>query len=213
VSALFTPAIRRATVVHWACWLLIGLAYYGLFVYLPTIFVERGFSFVRSYQYAVILALAQIPGYLTAAWLVERWGRRPTLATFLAASGVFTILFGVVDSTVAVVAAACLMSFFALGAWAALYAYTPESYPTLLRTTGMGWASGMARVAATAVTLLGASIIAGSLSAALAIFGSAFIAAALVAGTLGRETRGRALDPPPEPVRARRDPTPSWSAA
>jgi putative MFS transporter len=213
VPALFSPAVRRATIVHWACWLLIGLAYYGLFVYLPTIFVERGFSFVRSYQYAVILALAQIPGYLTAAWLVERWGRRPTLATFLAASGVFTILFGVVDSTVAVVAAACLMSFFALGAWAALYAYTPESYPTLLRTTGMGWASGMARVAATAVTLLGASIIAGSLSAALAIFGSAFIAAALVAGTLGRETRGRALDPPPEPVRARRDPTPSWSAA
>ena len=56
---------------------------------------------------------------------------------FLAASGVFTLAFAVVDSTVAIVAAACLMSFFALGAWAALYAFTPESYPTRLRTTGL----------------------------------------------------------------------------
>ena len=194
VGALFARGLRRATAMHWACWLLIGLAYYGLFVYLPTIFVERGFSFVRSYEYSLILAAAQVPGYLTAAWLVERWGRRPTLATFLAASGVFTILFAIVDSTVAVVAAASLMSFFALGAWAALYAYTPESYPTRLRTTGMGWASGMARVAATVVTLFGATIIAGSLNAALALFGSAFLVAAVVAWTLGEETRGRPLD-------------------
>lgn len=201
VGALFVPALRRATIVHWGCWLLIGLAYYGLFVYLPTIFVARGFSFVRSYEYSVILALAQVPGYLTAAWLVERWGRRPTLVTFLAASGGFTLLFAVVDSTAAIVAAACLMSFFALGAWAALYAYTPESYPTRVRTTGMGWASAMARIAATAVTLLGATIIAGSLSAALAIFGVAFLLAALVAAC-GEETRGRALDPQPTPQAA-----------
>jgi putative MFS transporter len=83
VRALFTRELRRPTAVHWTCWLLIGLAYYGLFVYLPTIFVARGFSFVRSYEYSVILAFAQVPGYLTAAWLVERWGRRPTLACFL----------------------------------------------------------------------------------------------------------------------------------
>jgi putative MFS transporter len=122
---------------------------------------------------------------------------------FSAASGAFTLLFGVVESTFAVVAAACLMSFFALGAWAALYAYTPESYPTRLRTTGMGWASAMARIAATVVTLLGATIIAGSLSAALAVFGSAFLLAALVAWAFGAETRGRALDPEAIPSRSR----------
>jgi putative MFS transporter len=97
------------------------------------------------------------------------------------------------------------MSFSALGAWAALYAYTPESYPTLLRTTGMGWASAMARIAATAVTLAGAAIIAGSLTAALAIFGSAFLLAAAVAWTLGEETRGKALDRAPPGRFARRE--------
>jgi hypothetical protein len=68
----------------------------------------------------------------------------------------------------------------------------------------MGWASAMARIAATVVTLFGASIIAGSLTAALAIFGSAFLLAALVTLVLGVETRGQALDPAPGPPREQR---------
>lgn len=202
VEALLEPALRRNTLMLWSSWFAIGLAYYGLFVYLPTIFVERGFSFVQTYGYALILAAAQIPGYLTAAWLVERWGRRPTLVTFLAASGLFTLLFAAVDSTAAIVVAACLMSFFSLGAWAALYAYTPEVYPTLLRTTGMGLASAFARVSATLVSLLGASLIAGSLGLAIGVFGAAFLVGALAVGILGAETRGRPLaDAVPQPAR------------
>ena len=193
VTHLWQGRLRRPTLTLWLAWFAIGLAYYGLFVYLPTIFVDRGFSFVRTYGYTLILAAAQIPGYLSAAWLVERWGRRSTLVTYLAASGVFTLGFAIADSTAVVVVNASLMSFFALGAWAALYAYTPESYPTSLRATGMGWASAMTRIAAALVTLLGASIIAGSLTAALIVFGVAFLLGAAVVGLLGEETRGRAL--------------------
>ena len=49
------------------------------------------------------------------------------------------------------------MSFFALGAWGALYAYTPEAYPTSLRGTGMGTASGMTRIAGAIAPSLGAA--------------------------------------------------------
>jgi hypothetical protein len=51
----------------------------------------------------------------------------------------------------------------------------------------------MTRIAAALVTLLGASVIAGSLSAALIVFGAAFLAGAAVVAILGDETRGRAL--------------------
>ncbi|HEU4657618.1 MAG TPA: MFS transporter [Capillimicrobium sp.] len=193
VSALWRGDAARRTLMLWLAWFAIGLAYYGLFVYLPTILVDRGFSFVQTYGYALILAGAQIPGYLSAAWLVERWGRKPTLVAYLAASGVFTVLFGIVDTTALIVVSAALMSFFSLGGWAALYAYTPESYPTALRTTGMGWASAMARIAAALVTLLGAKVLSGSLEGTLVVFGAAFLAGALVVAALGRETRGSAL--------------------
>ena len=39
-----------------------------------------------------------------------------------------------------------LLSFFNLGAWGALYAYTPEQYPTVIRGTGAGMAAAVGRI-------------------------------------------------------------------
>jgi putative MFS transporter len=142
VAKLWIPRLRRSTLMLWFAWFCIALAYYGLFTWLPSAFVERGFSSLQTYQNTFVLALAQLPGYFSAAYLIERWGRRNTLSLYLLASGVFTFLFAVASGLGWVLASAILMSFFSLGAWAALYAWTPELYPTEIRTTGMGWASG-----------------------------------------------------------------------
>ncbi len=37
----------------------------------------------RPTGYVFFLVAVQMPGYFSAAWLVERWGRKPTLATYL----------------------------------------------------------------------------------------------------------------------------------
>ena len=47
---------------------------------------QRGFPLVRSFEFTLIITLAQLPGYAAAAWLIEKWGRRSTLATFLLGS-------------------------------------------------------------------------------------------------------------------------------
>ena len=54
------------------------------------------------------------------------------------------------------------MSFFTQGAWGALYAYTPEAYPTILRGTGMGAASGMTRIAGAIAPSLGGILFSSS---------------------------------------------------
>lgn len=38
------------------------------------------------------------------------------------------------------------LNFFDLGAWAALYAYTPEQYPIHTRVLGSGWAAAWGRI-------------------------------------------------------------------
>ena len=172
--------------------LALGIAYYGIFTWLPGIFVQRGFDFLRTYQNTFILALAQLPGYFSAAWLVEKWGRKPTLAVYLGAAAVFTYAFAVADNLPLILGAAIMMSFFALGAWGALYAYTPEVYPTTVRATGMGWASAMARVAGIVAPLLSVRLLGLSLPVALSIYAVSFMLAALVS-LLGWETAGRAL--------------------
>jgi MFS transporter, putative metabolite:H+ symporter len=193
MATLWRRPYRAITAVLWLAWFAISLGYYGVFSWLPTVLVDRGFSFLRTYQYAFLLALAQVPGYLSAAWLVERWGRRPTLAAYLTTSALFTWLFAVADTTAGLVTAGALMSFFALGAWGALYAYTPEVYPTQVRATGMGTASGMTRIAGALAPLIGGLLLPVSLTAALTVYAGAFLVGGLgvLAGRV--ETRGRAL--------------------
>jgi putative MFS transporter len=193
VTALWRSRFVRTTVMLWVAWFAISLGYYGVFIWLPGIFVERGFEFLRTYQNTFLLALAQLPGYFSAAYLVEHWGRKATLAVYLVFSGVFTYLFAVVTGLPFIVGTAMLMSFFTLGAWGVLYAYTPELYPTEVRATGMGWASGMTRIAGAIAPILGGQLLAVSLVLPLSLYAVSFIVGGLTVLLLGRETKGRPL--------------------
>ncbi len=190
---LWRRPYTRTTALLWLIWFGISLGYYGVFTWLPTLFVQRGLTFLRSFEYIFILTLAQLPGYFSAAYLVERIGRRMTLGLYLIASGVFTYLFAAAVSLPAYVAAAIWMSFFALGAWGALYAYTPEAYPTQLRTTGMGAASGMTRIAGALAPTLGGYLLGVSMPLALTVFAAAYLISGLAALSLPYETKGRPL--------------------
>ncbi|MBI9050658.1 MAG: MFS transporter [Anaerolineaceae bacterium] len=189
VSQLWNPQLRRTTLLLWVIWFCISLGYYGVFSWLPSYFRSSGMTLLPVYQNTFILALAQLPGYFSAAYLVEKWGRKKTLAFYLVASGFFTYLFAAATSIQVLVAMGIWMSFFALGAWGALYAYTPEAYPTNIRGTGMGAASGMTRIAGAIAPTLGAVLIGANLAFPLTIFAIAYVVAGVSALFLNRETR------------------------
>jgi putative MFS transporter len=190
---LLKPELRRTTLMLWIIWFMISLGYYGVFTWLPSFFKSSGMSTLPVYQNTFILALAQLPGYFSAAYLVEKWGRRRTLAFYLVASGVFTYLFAAANSMNWLIAAGIWMSFFTLGAWGALYAYTPEAYPTNLRGTGMGTASGMTRISGAVAPSLGAALMTSSLALPLTIFALSFIIAGVAALGLPLETTEKPL--------------------
>lgn len=185
---LWKPELRRTTLLLWVIWFAISLGYYGVFTWLPTYFRSSGMAMMPVYQNTFILAVAQLPGYFSAAWLVERWGRRRTLGAYLVVSGVFTYLFAAATSMNMLVAAGIWMSFFTLGAWGALYAYTPEAYPTNLRGTGMGSASAMTRISGAIAPSLGAVLMTSSLALPLTVFALSFIIAGAAAFGLPHET-------------------------
>jgi MFS transporter, putative metabolite:H+ symporter len=111
VTKLWMPRLRRSTLTPWITWFCIALAYYGLFTWLPSAFVERGFSSLQTYQNTFVLVLAQLPGHFSTAYLIERWGRN-TLSLYLLANGVFTFHFAVTSGFWWILASAILMSFF-----------------------------------------------------------------------------------------------------
>ena len=192
-STLWNAEHRVRTAALWAVWFMLNFAYYGAFIWLPTLLVASGMSLVRSFGYTLVITAAQLPGYAVAAWLIERWGRRATLATFLVGAAAASALFAVAGTEGAVLAAGILLSFFALGAWGALYAVTPETYPTRVRGTGSGWAAGFGRIASIlaplAVPVLRSG---GGTLLVFAAFAAAFVLAA-GATLLLPERRGEVL--------------------
>lgn len=194
LAALWSPEFRLRTASIWLVWFCVNFAYYGAFIWIPSILVDAGFPLVRSFAFTLIITLAQLPGYAVAAWLIEVWGRKLTLSVFLVGSAASAIMFGTVHSEPAIIASGMALSFFNLGAWGALYAVTPEIYPTSLRATGAGWAAGVGRIASIIAPLLvPVLLLAGGAGLTFTVFAVFFIVAAVAAwGLVDRS--GSALD-------------------
>jgi len=176
---IWSGRYRRRTAALWAVWFCINLSYYGAFIWIPTLLVGRGFPLVKSFEFTLIITLAQLPGYAVAAWLIEAWGRRATLASFLAGSAVAAMLFGLAQAPGTIIAAGCALSFFNLGAWGALYAVGPEMYPTGVRGLGTGAAAAFGRVASI-LAPLSVPVLLGARgeSFVFGVFGAVFVVAA-----------------------------------
>ncbi len=193
-AGLWRPEYRVRTAALWTVWFTINFAYYGAFIWLPNLIFAQGYPMVKSFEYTLIITLAQLPGYAAAAYLIERWGRRPTLATFLIGSAAAAILFGNAQGSTALLVAGSLLSFFNLGAWGALYAISPEIYPTAIRGTGSGAAAAFGRIASILAPLSVPFLKdAGGVGLVFAVLGTAFAIGAAAAFALP-DQRGRALE-------------------
>ena len=201
-SRLFEPDLRRRTVTVAAAWFAINFGYYGVFIWLPGTVGAAGVV-GNVYLYFVLVGLVQIPGYLSAAYLVERVGRKPTLGSYLVLSGLFTFAFAASMPGVGFglglsgfwpfLGGLLAASFFTLGAWGAIYAYTPELFPTEARATGNGFAGGVGKVAAVLGPILAGALVETGYLAALAPLAAAFVLGGLVILAFGHETRGEPL--------------------
>jgi putative MFS transporter len=179
----------------WILWFGIVFTYYGIFLYVPSLLAARGLSEVRSNEFFFYSTLAQVPGYFTAAWLVERWGRKPTLVAFLLGTAASALLFGTSTTGTTAFVALALLSFFNLGAWGVVYTYSPELYPTAVRATGAGIAASVGRLGGIIGPFL-TPVLVPTLgqSGVFIMFMVVLLVTALNVWLLAEETRGKSLE-------------------
>ncbi|MFL9875386.1 MFS transporter [Paraburkholderia megapolitana] len=196
---IWSVAYRQRTIMVWALWFFALLGFYGLTSWLGALMQQAGVAVTKSVLYTVLISLGGIPGFLCAAWLVERWGRKPTCIASLIGGGAMAYLYGQAalhaESVTLLICSGLLMQFFLFGMWAVLYTYTPELYGTGARATGSGFASAIGRIG----SLIGPYAV----GVVLPVFGQggvftlgalSFVVAALAVWVLGIETKGLALE-------------------
>ena len=196
---IWSGPYRRRTTMVWLLWFFALLGFYGLTSWLGALLQQAGFAVTQSVYYTVLISLGGVPGFLCAAWLVERWGRKPTCIASLLGGSAMAYLYGQSalygGSVALLVCTGLAMQFFLFGMWAVLYTYTPEQYGTGARATGSGFASAIGRVG----SLIGPYVV----GVVLPVFGQggvftlgalSFAVAAAAVWVLGIETRGVALE-------------------
>lgn len=195
---LWSNEYRRSTIVLWVLWFGVNFGYYGFVLWTPSLLVAQGYDLVQSFEFTLIMCLAQLPGYATAAYLIEKIGRKPVLTIFLLGTACAAWFFGQAQGITQILVAGCFLYFFALGTWGCIYSYTPEQYPTDIRTSGAGWAAAFGRVGAflapmVVPVLYGAFGVENGFTFVFTLLTGVFVAIAIVIGLLGKETKGQAI--------------------
>lgn len=213
LRTVFSPPLRRLTVLLWFLFTTNAFAYYNLVLLATSLAIEsdnkannddQGFCdpvtkspFRDSSEFLsiVVATIAELPGTLLAVWLVDKSGRKRTqsgffFGAFLALS--LALLFGgspAVDTPLLFCARALIT-----GSFAVTYLYTPEAYPTVIRATGFGLANAFSRIGGMAAPFVGEDLVErGERDLALFLIALASGLAALFALMLPLETSNMAL--------------------
>ncbi|CAE6763958.1 Putative niacin/nicotinamide transporter NaiP [Paraburkholderia aspalathi] len=195
VLTLWSPRLARTTAVSWLMWFSVAFAYYSFFSWIPSLLLKEGLTMTKSFGYSIAIYGAQIPGYFTAAWLNERLGRKGVVASYMLLGGIAAITLAFSHTGLQIMAAGICLSFFMNGAFAGVYAYTPEVFPTAVRATGTGSSSSFGRIGS-----VSAPILVGLVYPVLGFLGvfamttTVLLVGACVVFFLGIETRNRSLE-------------------
>lgn len=163
VAALFGQGRGPSTIMFWTAFFMCLLMVYALAFWLPKLMTVAGYGLSSSLAFLLVLNFGAVAGAIGGGWVADRTSLRSVLVGFFATAAVSLSLLGF-DSPVWLLSVlVCVAGATTIGSQTLLYAYAAQFYPIAIRSTGVGWASGIGRNGAIVGPLIGGAILALSL--------------------------------------------------
>ncbi len=194
---IFSPKTLRVTLIGGLFGFGAHGGYYGLFTWLPTFLkTERGLSVMGTGLYLGVIIVAFGCGCLAAGQLLDRIGRRRTVALFAVGCTAVTVTYLLLPIGGALMLVLGFpLGFCAAGIPASMGALFNELYPAGIRGSGVGFCYNFGRILASGLpVLIGHMSGRMSLGAAIGIDAGMAYCLVLLAVLMLPETRGKALD-------------------
>ena len=160
-AQILTAERRLRTLVLWAIYFMGFLTMYFMLSWIPTLFVDAGYTRSQGIEALTGFNLGAIPGILVLAVLTTRLPLVPLLSLFFLSAGGVLVYVGLTEPS-ALKSLMTLMfvgGVFLHGGFTCLYALATQAYPSDVRAAGVGWAAGLGRTGAIASPLLAAALI------------------------------------------------------
>jgi AAHS family 4-hydroxybenzoate transporter-like MFS transporter len=191
VAHLFSEGRAWATLVFWVVFFMSLLDLYLLSNWLPTVLNDLGASVSMAAAVGAMLQVGGIVGTFTLGQFIDRFSFRALSLTYLfAAVAVAAVGYSGHSIALATLAIFCA-GFSIIGGQIAANALAATYYPTIMRSTGVGWALGIGRVGSIVGPLIGGIMLARQVGADSLFLAAAVpaLCASLAAFVLARITR------------------------
>ena len=163
-SDLFKEQRLFSTVMFWITFFCCLLMVYAITGWLPKLMMKAGFPLGSSLTFLMVLSIGSIVGALLGGYLADKFHPRKILMIFFALAAISIVLLGQLNSFFILNIFVAIAGATTIGTQIILYAYVAQYYPTTVKSTGIGWASGIGRTGAIFGPLLGGVLVAENVS-------------------------------------------------
>ncbi|MED1794670.1 MFS transporter [Brevibacillus nitrificans] len=155
VILLFSKPYLQSTFFFWITFFMGLLLVYGLSTWLPKLMFQAGYPLGSSLSLLMMLNITSTIGALGAGLAADRWGSKRVISIAYFAAGISLALLSFKPPTLLLYPLIGIAGIGSTGIMIILSAYITKYFPGNIRTTALGWASGVGRVGASCGPILG----------------------------------------------------------
>src|SRR5690554_5709289 len=154
VRDLFREGRGFSTVMIWTAFITGLFMVYALNSWLTKLMAMAGFSLGSALNFVIVFNIGAIVGAVGGGWLSDRLNIKHVLVVFYLIGAVALTVLGFTRSTGLLFVMVFIVGASTLGTQLLAYAYAGDFYPLSIRSTGVGFASGVGRVGAIIAPIL-----------------------------------------------------------
>ncbi|KAF3436694.1 hypothetical protein FNV43_RR19441 [Rhamnella rubrinervis] len=202
---LFSPKFIQTTLLLWVLYFGNSFSYYGIILLTSELSLGKSkchsitlhsdnFQNSSLYIDVFITSLAEIPGLLLSAIIVDRMGRKLSMIIMFILACVFLLPLAYQQSATLTIVSLFGARMCTIGSFTVACIYAPELYPTSMRATGAGTANAMGRIGGMICPLVAVGLVTGCNQTAAVLLFEAVMVLSVVSVLLFRfETMGQKL--------------------
>ncbi|MBZ9664656.1 MFS transporter [Pseudomonas sp. LMG 31766] len=160
VFELFRDGRALRTLCLWLAFFCCLLMVYALSSWLPKLMANSGYSLGSSLSFLLALNFGGMAGAILGGWLGDRFNLGKVMVAFFVAAAASISLLGFNSPTPVLYGLIFIAGATTIGTQILLYAGAAQFYGLSIRSTGLGWASGIGRNGAIVGPLLGGALMA-----------------------------------------------------
>jgi MFS transporter, AAHS family, benzoate transport protein len=148
VGGLFKHRRAVGTIMIWVAFFMCLLMVNVLSTWLPSLMIKAGYALGSSLTFMIVLNVGAIVGTMVLGRLADLWGVKRVLIPMFVIAAVSLALLGLGNNMAILLLIVAVTGACTMGAQNISYSFVAQYYPSFMRSTAIGLASGVGRIGA-----------------------------------------------------------------